>query len=326
MRNFPLRKRRLAKTPPRIILPAAGDHAVDADTLTAHHEAAHAVAMYRLGFGVRHLTMEPNDGLLGLCLPQRAPTFGNHDSLEGRAAIERYAIVLHAGNAADRYLRPEHPSAREGIDHPNLHVMLQWLEDDTAVEFAWCSYLWQRAYAFISDPRQWRFVKRVAAALLAGPRTLGEAAAMDLLTGIAAEVERDPTMPNAHLLGEPPVRVRSPWHAAWYSGLTETPFPRHEILASALAAHEPRARPQARLPQPPSLPGLNDVFSEYAAYALRRCGIRRLVDLRGWTLKSLSGERGVGRKTLREVREVAARHGIDLYVCHRRPASEVLCQ
>jgi len=287
----------------------------------AYHEAAHAVAMFRLGFGVRHLTIEPRDGLTGLCLPQRAPEFGDHESTAGRAAIERYAMALHAGNAAERHLRPDHADTLARVDHKNVHFMLQWIEDDTAVEFAWCSYLWQRAYTFIADARQWRLVRKVADALLQGPPTLTASAAMRLLTDSAAALEHDPTMPDFQLLGEPPVQVRSPWHAEWYSGKPETPFPRYELLmATALQAQETRRGEQR--PPATELPGL-DVFTPYTAHVLQRVGIAGVADLGRWTREHLASLRGVGPKTLRELGEVAARYGISLNAERPRRRSRV---
>jgi hypothetical protein len=290
---------------------------VSAEELLAHHEAAHAVAMYRLGFGVRFLTLNRVDDFTGLCRPRRAPQFGDHLTAEGRLEIEQYLLALHAGNAAERHLVPDRPDRRALYDHTNVHLMLQWIEDDTAVEFAWCSYLWQRSYAFITDPRQWRFVQKVARSLMDGPRTLGTTDVVRLLDATAAEVERDRTLPDFQLLGQPPVNVRSPWHARWYSGEDKQPFPRIELSFLAGLQLEPLRRPEQDATG--HFPGL-DVFSPYAAHVLQRYGIRGLRDLATWSRKRLASLRGVGPKTLREIAEVTARFGITLVDERHAPA------
>ena len=276
-----------------------------AEELHAHHEAAHAVAMYRLGFGVRFLTLDRYDDFNGVCRPRRAPQIGDHMTAAGRAEIEQYLVTLHAGNAAERHLAPDQPDRRALHDHTCVHQMLQWMEDDTAVEFSWCSYLWQRAYAFISDPRQWRFVQKVARRLMDGPRTLGTVDVNRLLDSVADEVERDRTLPGFQFLGQPPVNVRSPWHSRWYDGIDDKPFPRLELGLFAALQQVPLRRADVRAP------GL-EVFSAYTAHILQRHGIRGVFDLTRWSRRELTTRRGIGRKTLREVIDVAARFGVTL--------------
>jgi len=294
----------------------------------AYHEAAHAVAMHRLGFGVAHLTIDPIDGLTGRCLANDAPHYGDdHTTPEARASIERWAIVLHAGNAAERHLHPEEPEATATIDHRILHDMLQWIEEDTSVEFAWCCYLWQRAYAFISDPWQWKLVQTLADALLAGPRTLAGPAVTAFLTEAAARLQR--TMPDFQLLGEPPVTIRSPWHAPWQSGQTEKPFPRYELEMALALQQEDERRARLRTTHPATAafvarherteqdralrragkPGV-EVFSKYAAHVLADYGICGVADLADWSFRCLANHGGIGPKTLREIKEAAARFGV----------------
>lgn len=275
----------------------------------AHHEAGHAVAMYRLGFGVRSITLEGTDpNATGECCPRRVPHLGDHETAAGRAEIEQYLVALHAGNAAERHLDPDRVVRNSLIDHAHVHRMLQWMEDDTAVEFAWCSFLWQRAYAYITDPRQWRFVQKVARRLLDGPRTLAAEPVNRLLDAAAAEIERDRTLPDFMFLGRPPVNVRSPWHARWYQGNDEQPFPRYELGLVAALHGEPLRRERDAAAR---LPGLEHV-SKYTRHILQRYGITTLHELARWSPRELAARRGIGKKTLRELTDLAARFGVSL--------------
>ena len=279
----------------------------------AYHEAGHAVAMYRLGFGVRSITLEGIDSnAQGSCSPRRVPEIGDHETAAGRMAIEQYLVALHAGNAAERHLEPERVVRNSLIDHTHVHRMLQWMEEDTAVEFAWCSYLWQRAYAYITDPRQWRFVHKVARRLLDGPRTLGTAAVNHVLETAAGEVDRDRTLPDCVFLGQPPVNIRSPWHARWYAGEDNQSVPRFEI--GLFLAHSREPEPLRRTDQQSAgaLPALDAFPSQYTRHILQRHGINGVLDLARWSRRELAHRRGIGRKTLREIDEVAARYGVSL--------------
>ena len=283
---------------------------VDVLERLAHHEAGHAVAMYRLGFGVRSITLEGTDPeATGECWPRRVPQLGDHETADGRAEVEQYLVALHAGNAAERHLNPDRVVRNSLIDHTHVHRMLQWMEDDTAVEFAWCSYLWQRAYAYITDPRQWRFVQKVARRLLDGPRTLGTEAVNRLLDTAADEVERDRTLPDFQFLGQPPVNVRSPWHARWYRGEDDQTFPRFELGLLAALRLEPLHRPERHAAGDSA--GFDSV-SQYTRHILQRHGIESVRDLARWSRRELAARRGIGRKTLREVLDVAARFGVPL--------------
>jgi hypothetical protein len=264
--------------------------------------------MFRLGFGVRLLSVEPHGAFAGQSAPERQPSLSDRETAAGREAIERFGIVYHAGNAAERHLCPgivkTHGSA---FDHEKLHMMLQWVEKDTAVEFAWCSYLWQRAYAFISDARQWRFVRRVADTLLRGPYTFEGREATHLLERFAADVERDSTIPEIEFLGQPPVLMRSPWHTQWSCGMPEEPFTRFEVLLASARRAEPLRKPErAGDDDTARTPPLRAVFSPYAAHALERIGIRSVVELSTWPIKKLASMKGIGPKTLGEVRNIVA--------------------
>src|SRR5438046_2179916 len=123
------------------------DDGVLNDVESAYHEAGHAVAMWKTGFGVAKVTIEPEGGLRAHTRSARelvptpdAPTYVRRD------IIERHALYLLAGDVATRLLRPDIGLAQAGRDHRELHDRMYSIEDDGDVQLAWCGYLWQRTF------------------------------------------------------------------------------------------------------------------------------------------------------------------------------------
>src|SRR4051794_26835253 len=167
------------------------------DEGTAYHEAGHSVAMWRLGFGIAEVSIEPTGTLRGYSHPARELVTRPDDSeATKRAHIEREATYLLAGDVATRLLRPDIGNGQSQSDHSRLHALMYAVEDDGDVQLAWCGYLWQRTYTFISWPGQWYLIVGLAHQLLEH-RTLDGAAAERYLRLADQKLQYDPWMPNA---------------------------------------------------------------------------------------------------------------------------------
>ncbi len=201
----------------------------------AHHEAAHAVAMWRFGFGIAEVSIDGRGDAAGYAKPRRIDPFPDEDPTETkRAWVERLAMYLLAGDVAVRLMRPDVGNLQSLRDHENLHMLMSAIEDDGSVQFAWCAYLWQRVFTFISWPGQWFLIVGLAHQLIAH-RTLAGAAAERYLTVAAERLEYDPSMPNCVLAGE--VRnVCSPFHREWYEKAVGTPLqPKRTTVPETIA-------------------------------------------------------------------------------------------
>jgi hypothetical protein len=193
------------------------------DEASAYHEAAHAVAMWRFGFGIAEVSIVRRDHLRAYADPARMVVIESGDSpATKRRRIELRAMYLLAGDVAARLLRPNIGNLQSGTDHKQLHDLMFAVEDDGAVQLAWRAYLWQRVFTFVSWPGEWYLIVGLAHQLLEH-RTLYGAAAERYL-GIAADrLQYDPWMPNCVLVGE--VRdVSSPFHRDWYERAWNTPL------------------------------------------------------------------------------------------------------
>lgn len=167
----------------------------------AYHAAAHAVALFRFGLPVRQLALDEPVSGPARCAELGMPALLARDAAGNRAEIERFAVVLHAGAAAEDHLHADSRcTLAPSSDHASVHRMLRWIEEDDIVERVWCRLLWQRAYAFITNPWQWPLVRTVAEALLVDA-PLSARDATTLLAESAARLEIDPTIPPFQLLG-----------------------------------------------------------------------------------------------------------------------------
>jgi hypothetical protein len=274
------------------------------DVESAYHEAGHAVAMWKLGFGISKVTIEPEGGLRGYADTARdlvptpdAPIYAR------REIIEQHALYLHAGDVATRLLRPDVGLAQAGYDHRRLHGLMNEVEDDGDVQLAWCGYLWQRTFTFIAWQGQWYLIVGLAQQLLEH-RTLNGEETERYLRIAAEKLKYDPWMPNAVLVGE--VRnVTSPFHREWQRKAWETPLPKR------------------RTEMPPTLVGLSaradtrklgDVL-DISTRAYRRlywADILTVADLQDWSPHALGYIHRLGDKLRAEIVQAAGRAGIVL--------------
>jgi hypothetical protein len=270
------------------------------DDLLAHHEAAHAVAMWKLGVGVRWTSIERTPATAGDTMPARG--FAYRDEHAKRYCIEQSGIVLHAGGVAEALLRPGEGVTGAGQDHDELHQLMYEVEDDGSVQIAWCGYLWQRAYEFIAWPGQWKLVVALARMLIKH-RLLDGPGTERYLSRVEDTLKYDLSMPNAKLVGEV-TYVCSPWHRGWYAKAVETKLPpRRTALLDNVLAIEVGAETKL-------VSSVLASLSTRAVRCLERANIHTMVDLERcdeWTLASI---RGAGERTVREIVDAAARAGV----------------
>jgi hypothetical protein len=274
------------------------------DVIRAHHEAGHCVVLWRLGYGVKRVTIEPSDGVLALTeARETADTSHPHPHVR-RFFVEQAALYLHAGSVAARLLRPEVSLAHAKGDHDAIHQLMFGVEDDGAAHAAWCMHLWQRAYTLLAWPSQWYLVVGLARQLLNYRMLNGEE--VERYLQVADNLlQYDPRMPNAKLIGEL-THVCSPWHRRWYEQSAATPLrPKRADVPTSIASLSAKAdmRPLALVLEP---------LSGRARNLLERSGIRTVGDLEEWNARSLSALRGAGEKTVREIVAAAGRVGVRL--------------
>lgn len=212
------------------------------DELRAYHEAGHAVAMWKLGFGIRIVSIEPEGDLGGYAEP--ALEYDEPDDADvdaRRFMVEQTVLYLHAGDVAARLLRPDAGLGQAQTDHKRVHERMYTVEDDGAVHITWCNHLWQRAYHLLAWPGQWYLVAGLAQQLLRH-RTLGGAEAQLYLRKAGERLQYDPLMPNAVLIGEV-TYVCSPWHRQWHQqSSTAVQKPKRTDLPGTIAALNARCR------------------------------------------------------------------------------------
>jgi hypothetical protein len=142
---------------------------------TAYHEAGHAVAalQLRVGIGRRGVSLVPNEDWSGFVHTLKG--FSGRPDIERtgqmRLGAENRAIVLFAGEAAQRRFRPmsvrRHHAAydrRHAIDLMNYFV------GSTRELEAYLEWLRIRTEAFVASPFNWTLIGAVAAALLTRKR------------------------------------------------------------------------------------------------------------------------------------------------------------
>lgn len=271
----------------------------------AYHEAAHGVAMWKLGFGIETITIEPSEGLAGHAKPARwfeiDPSFKDG---QRRYAVEQNCMVLHAGSVAEYLLHLSDGRSTAGRDHNRIHHEMYQAEDDGSVQITWCNYIWQRTYTLLAWPGQWKLIVALAHALLKH-RTLDGKSCDHYLSRIHEALKHDPSMPNCKLIGEV-TNICSPWHRQWHAASLALPetAKRTELPAAVMAiSAQADLRPIAWALSP---------LSTRAQRALQRATIRSVMDLECWSARSLRCLKGIGTKTACEIVEAAARAGVQL--------------
>jgi hypothetical protein len=275
------------------------------DEPLAFHEAAHAVAMWKLDFGIGSISINPDERTSGHTRPARVYDLeAERDPRGRRYIVEQNAIMLHAGNVAEQLLRPGTKESHSASDHDRIHGEMYQAEDDGSVHIAWCNYLWQRTYTLLAWPGQWKLIVALARALLAY-RTLDGRSAEFYLKRVDDVLRHDPSMPNAVLIGDV-TYVCSPWHRTWHSKSVETTLPaKRTDLPERVESMEPK--PDLR----PVLWALGPL-STRARRCLENAKIRSVMDLGYWSPWALSSRRGAGKLTVQEIVDAAARAGVHI--------------
>jgi hypothetical protein len=135
------------------------------DGRLACHEAACAVALWKLGHRIVMVSMKRNETRGHLNLPGDYAPDSSHGLMIRRHLVEQASIILHAPSAADQLLCPGGDQTDLSGRHDLLHRELDKVEDSGSVHITWCNYLWQRAYEFLAWPGQWKLVVALARVL-----------------------------------------------------------------------------------------------------------------------------------------------------------------
>ena len=269
----------------------------------AFHEAAHAVAMWKLDYGIESISIDPDGRTLGHTRPARGYDLESARDPRGRRYIvEQNAIVSHAGSVAEQLLRPGRKPTAAAIDHDRIHEEMYRVEDDGSIHITWCNYLWQRTYTLLAWPGQWKLIVALARALLTY-RTLDGRSAEFYLKRADDVLRHESSMPNAVLIGEI-TYVCSPWHRTWHSKSVETTTPaKRTDLPEGVENMEPK--PDLRPVQWALGP-----LSTRARRCIENANIRSVMDLAYWSRYALSYMRGAGKLTVQEIVDAAARAGV----------------
>jgi len=285
-------------------IPIAENKTIDPsrDEVLAFHEAAHAVAMWKLDFGIGSITIDPDERSSGHTRPARAYDLeSERDRRRRRYMVEQNAIMFHAGSVAEQLLRPGTKPTGAAIDHDQIHDDMYQVEDNGSIHITWCNYLWQRTYTLLAWPGQWKLIVALARALLTY-RTLDGRSAEFYLKRVDDVLRHDPSMPNAVLVGEI-TYVCSPWHRKWHSKAIETTTPaKRTDLPERVENMEPK--PDLRPVQWALGP-----LSTRARRCIENANIQSVMDLAYWSRRALSCMRGAGKLTIQEIVDAAARAG-----------------
>jgi hypothetical protein len=260
------------------------------DTLRAIHEAGHAVAMYRLGYGLGAVSIKRTKTLGGFTRPEREIENIALDAPDGRTTLERYIMVLHAGSVAEQIHVPYVATTFSRLDHDGVHTMLEYEETDYSVLVTWCAYLWQRTYVLLLDPRQWDLVTFMAKALLAFTTISGKDATFLLKDQDEARRKK---YGNARSAGGGS-EVVIPWHRQW---LRRAAAGKRETVEVDLSPH------------------LREVMkgvSKRAWSGLEMANIKTVEELSQWSGLALRRIKNVGPKRIEEIRRAATDAGITL--------------
>jgi hypothetical protein len=275
------------------------------DEMIAHHEAGHAVAMWLLGLGVEHASIEPAFGVQGHASPRfESVEETDADDWTRRFIVEEEAMFLHAGDVAARLVRPEVDVRQAAIDHEVIHAAMSRVERDPAVQAAWCIHAWQRAHALLARPLHRPLVAGLAGQLLAH-RSLPGDEVERYLRRAQERLRYDPRIPNVVLLPEYP-EVGSPWHRPSPAATAE--LGQQSRKPSAVPATI--AGLSARIDRRPVAAALGGL-SARARASLHRAGIQTVADLEESGALTLRVVRGCGPKTVAEIAEAVAQAGVE---------------
>lgn len=149
----------------------------DRRTLTACHEAGHAVVAYDQGVRVFGISLVPGLGNMGhTCvdtrfLDRQLPSFRSDKGARNRFTLERHVMVLLGGWAAAERLDPALASGGEGCPVPGsdhskaLELILRFTGDPREAE-KYLDWLKVRTKGIVSKPLRWFQIEGLADVLL----------------------------------------------------------------------------------------------------------------------------------------------------------------
>ena len=134
---------------------------------TAHHEAGHAVAAWRLGLGFRKVTIMLGKNSLGHMLHARSPKWFNPEldsSDRTRLRIERHIIISLAGQIAEGRFRGRPPRSGMESDNRNAVDMATHFCGPRKTTEAYLHYCFLSSSDLVTS--NWRRIEAVVAELL----------------------------------------------------------------------------------------------------------------------------------------------------------------
>jgi hypothetical protein len=151
---------------------------------TAHHEAGHAVAAWRMYLPFKYVTIKPDadDGSLGHVLHDVHPKwFRPDDDLSDRVRLrlERHIITSFAGQIAETKFRGRRPRFGMHSDNQIAVDMAFRLGGSRETLEAYLKYCWCRSHDVVNGC--WRQIEAMAAALLQ-KQTLGYEDAIEVIS------------------------------------------------------------------------------------------------------------------------------------------------
>ena len=146
-------------------------------TLSAYHEAGHAVVAYDQGVRVHGISIVPDEGRMGhisidtLLLNRLAPTFQSNKGARNRFTMERHVMVLQGGHVAVRKLEPARKNLAEAVNgegsDQNIAISLvkAFAADQLEAE-KYYQWLDARTEGIMANPMRWFQVRILAESLL----------------------------------------------------------------------------------------------------------------------------------------------------------------
>jgi hypothetical protein len=139
-------------------------------TATAHHEAGHGVAAWRLGVRTRRITILPDGEVAGMhefegYLRRARPGMEVTPSI--RVKLENTALILLAGPLAERrYLKRGYRRYGAGNDYEKMITCLTCLTGESDELQAYADLMWIRARNFVRSDSNWWLIRQVATELM----------------------------------------------------------------------------------------------------------------------------------------------------------------